>query len=166
MSEFEGRLDGAGLRLAVVVSRFNEPITRALCEGAVEAAREHGVAVDCLDVVWVPGAFELPLAARRLAGSGRYHGIACLGAVIRGETPHFDYVCSEAARGIAEVARDFELPVAFGVITTDTMQQAWARAGRGASYKGGHAARSNKGRDAVETVLRMATLLPALAEAH
>jgi 6,7-dimethyl-8-ribityllumazine synthase len=145
----EGPLDGAGLRLAVVVSRFNELITERLLQGAVETARECGVYDDSLDVVWVPGAFELPTAALWLANSARYDAIACVGAVIRGETPHFDFVAGEAARGIAQVARESGLPVTFGVITADTLTQAQARAG---------GAVGNKGREAMLAAIEMATL--------
>jgi 6,7-dimethyl-8-ribityllumazine synthase len=137
----------------VVVSRFNELITERLLEGALATAREHGVADHNLDVVWVPGAFELPLAARALADTGRYDAIACVGAVIRGETPHFDFVAGEAARGIAEVAADYGMPVAFGVITSDTVEQAQARAG---------GAVGNKGRESMLAAIEMAMLLPTL----
>jgi 6,7-dimethyl-8-ribityllumazine synthase len=150
---FEGSLDASGLRVAVVVSRFNELITERLLDGAITTAREHGVADHNLDVVWVPGAFELPLAARALADTGRYDAIACVGAVIRGETPHFDFVAGEAARGIAEVGADYGLAVTFGVITSDTVEQAQARAG---------GAVGNKGRESMLAAIEMATLLPAL----
>lgn len=153
MRTFEGSLDASGLHVAVVVSRFNELITERLLDGALATAREHGVADHNLDVVWVPGAFELPLAARALADTGRYHAIACVGAVIRGETPHFDFVAGEAARGIAEVAADYGMPVAFGVITSDTVEQAQARAG---------GAVGNKGRESMLAAIEMATLLPTL----
>ena len=153
MRTFEGSLDASALHVAVVVSRFNELITERLLQGALATAREHGVADHNLDVVWVPGAFELPLAARALAGTGRYQAIACVGAVIRGETPHFDFVAGEAARGIADVAADYGMPVAFGVITSDTVEQAQARAG---------GAVGNKGRESMLAAIEMATLLPAL----
>ena len=153
MRTFEGSLDASALHVAVVVSRFNELITERLLEGALATAREHGVADHNLDVVWVPGAFELPLAARALAETGRYQAIACVGAVIRGETPHFDFVAGEAARGIADVAADYGMPVAFGVITSDTVEQAQARAG---------GAVGNKGRESMLAAIEMATLLPAL----
>jgi 6,7-dimethyl-8-ribityllumazine synthase len=145
----EGPLDGSALRIAVVVSRFNQLITERLLDGAVATAREHGVSDDHLDVIWVPGAFELPQAARRLAATSAYDAIVCVGAVIRGETPHFDYICSEAARGIYEVARDFGLPVQFGVLTTDNVEQAQARAGGKVG---------NKGREAMLAGIEMATL--------
>ncbi len=149
MAGHEGGLDGSDLRLAVVVSRFNEIVTEPLLRGALATARECGVGDDSLDVVRVPGAFELPQAARRLAGAGGYDAIVCLGAVVRGETPHFDYVCSEAARGLTMVSRDFDLPVAFGVLTCDTMAQARARSGG----SGG-----NKGDEAMRAALEMANL--------
>jgi 6,7-dimethyl-8-ribityllumazine synthase len=147
----EGPLNGAGLRLAIVVSRFNEFITERLLQGAIETAYECGVADRDIDVVWVPGAFELPTAALWLADSRRYDAIACVGAVIRGETPHFDFVAGEAARGIADVARESGLPVTFGVITADTLAQAQARAGGAAG---------NKGREAMLAAIEMATLRP------
>ena len=153
MAVFEGPLDGSELRVAVVVSRFNELITERLLEGAKRTASEHGVTEDALDVVWVPGAFELPMAAQRLAESGQYDAIACVGAVIRGETPHFDFVAGEAARGVADVAREFGLPVTFGVITSDTVEQAQARAG---------GAVGNTGREAMLAAIEMATLFRIL----
>ncbi len=149
MATYEGGLDGSDLRLAVVVSRFNEIVTEPLLRGALATARDQGVGEDSLDVVRVPGAFELPQAARRLAGMGRYDAIVCLGAVVRGETPHFDYVCNEAARGLTMVAQEFNLPVAFGVLTCDTMAQARARSGGSAG---------NKGDEAMRAALEMANL--------
>ena len=149
MATYEGGLDGSDLRLAVVVSRFNEIVTEPLLRGALATARDLGVGEDALDVVRVPGAFELPQAARRLAGAGGYDAIVCLGAVVRGETPHFDYVCNEAARGLTMVAQEFNLPVAFGVLTCDTMAQARARSGG----SGG-----NKGDEAVRAAIEMANL--------
>jgi len=140
--------DGRGLKFAVVVSRFNQEITEKLLAGAQEALRDAGA--DFPDVFRVPGAFELPLAAKRLLSNGRYHGVVALGAVIRGETPHFDYVAGEAARGLQQVALETEKPVAFGVLTTDTLEQAEARAG------GAH---GNKGFDAAMTAIEMARFL-------
>jgi 6,7-dimethyl-8-ribityllumazine synthase len=151
--EFAGDLDGSGLRLAVVVSRFNEIVTEPLLAGARATAKDLGVADVALDVVRVPGAFELPQAARRLAGSGGYDAIVCVGAVVRGETPHFDYVCSEAARGATLVAQEFNLPVAFGVLTCDTMEQARARSGGSAG---------NKGDEAMRAAIEMANLFRVL----
>lgn len=153
MRTFEGPLDGSELRIAIVVARFNQLVTERLLEGAVQTALEHGVEDDHLATVWVPGAFELPQAARKLAAGGEWDAIVCVGAVIRGETPHFDYVCSEAARGIAEAARDFRLPVLFGVLTTDTVEQAQARAGGRVG---------NKGREAMLAAIEMATLFRQL----
>ena len=150
---FQGELSGAGLRIAIVVSRFNEPITSRLLAGAREALARHDVRDDDVDVAWVPGAFELPLVARKLAETRRYDAVVCLGAVIRGETPHFEYVAGEAARGIGQVSRDTGVPVAFGVITPDTMDQAEARAG---GKKG------NKGHDAALNAIEMANLLRLL----
>ena len=155
MPEITGGLDGAGLRLAVAVSRFNEIVTEPLLAGALATARDRGVADDALDVVRVPGAFELPQAARRLAGRGGYDAIVLLGAVVRGETPHFDYVCSEAARGATLVSQEFDLPVAFGVLTCDTMAQARARSGGSAG---------NKGDEAMRAAIEMANLFRALGE--
>ena len=146
----EGDTDGRGMSIAVVVSRFNQALTEKLLAGAQEALGKCGVDADSVDVVWVPGSFELPPAAKRLAESGRYDAIACLGCVLRGETPHFDYVAGQAATGIARVGLDTGVPIAFGVITADTLQQAVERAG-GSS--------GNKGFDAVMTAVRMANLM-------
>lgn len=157
MRVIEGPLDGSALRVAVVVSRFNEMITEKLLQGATATALEHGVLEECIDVVWVPGAYELPMAARRLAATGRYDAIACTGAVIRGQTPHFDFVAGEAARGIMDVTRDYPIPVTFGVITSDNVEQAQARAG---------GAVGNKGREAMLAAIEMATLFPLIDRAH
>ncbi len=148
-----GEPNGAGLRIAVVVARFNEDITSKMLAGAREALAQHGVREDDVDIAWVPGAFELPFAARKLAESSRYDAVVCLGAVIRGETPHFDYVAAEAARGIADVGRDTGIPTAFGVITPNTKEQALARAG---------GAKGNKGFDAVLTAIETANLAKLL----
>ena len=134
MATFEGRFtDTTGLRIAVVVARFNDLITNKLLNGCLDCLSRHGVDVgrdsDQLDVAWVPGSFELPLVAQSLANSGRYQVVITLGAVIRGDTPHFDVVVAEASKGIASVARETGIPVIFGVLTTDTMQQAFERAG-------------------------------------
>ena len=156
MPTYRGSLDGSSLRVAVVASRFDKTgggIVESLCSAAVDAAREHGVPEGALDVVWVPGAFELPSAAQRLAETGAYDAIACVGAVIRGETAHFDFVAGEAARGIAEVARRYGLPVAFGVITSDTVDQARARAGGTVR---------NQGREAMAAAIEMADLFRQL----
>jgi 6,7-dimethyl-8-ribityllumazine synthase len=146
----------AGSRIAIVVSRFNRAITDNLLEGAREAAAKHGVLCDDDDVYAVPGAFELPLVAREAARHARYAGVVCLGAVIRGETPHFDYVCSETAAGIARVAMESGKPVAFGVLTTDDTAQALERAG---------GAVGNKGYEAVVTVLETLAALERVRSA-
>ena len=134
MTVFEGRFtDAGGLRIAVVVARFNDLVTGKLLSGCLDCLSRHGIDVaetsNQLDLAWVPGSFEIPLLAKRLAGSGRYDVVITLGAVIRGDTPHFDVVVAEASKGIAAVARDTGVPVIFGVLTTDTMQQALERAG-------------------------------------
>ena len=134
MTVFEGQFSGAsGLRVAVVVARFNDLVTAKLLSGCLDCLSRHGIDTSDssaqLDVAWVPGSFEIPLVAQRLAQSGRYQVVITLGAVIRGDTPHFDVVVSEASKGIAAVARDTGVPVIFGVLTTDTMQQALERAG-------------------------------------
>ncbi len=147
---FEGNLSGQGLSLAIVVSRFNRLVTERLLAGAEDAMARHGVDRERVDVAWVPGSVELPLVARRLAGRGRYDAIICLGAVIRGETPHFDYVASQAAAGISRVALDSGVPTIFGVITAETLAQALERAGGKAG---------NKGYDAVVTAIETANLL-------
>ncbi|MCH8026100.1 MAG: 6,7-dimethyl-8-ribityllumazine synthase [Chloroflexi bacterium] len=150
---FQGELRGAGLRVALVVSRFNEPVTTRLLAGARTALERHGVREEDIDVAWVPGAFELPLAARRLAESRRYDAVACLGAIIRGETPHFDYIAAETARGIGQVAQDTGVPTVFGVLTPNTLEQAMERAGGKVG---------DKGYDAAVTAIEMATLMQRL----
>ena len=151
---FQGDRAGAsGRRIAVVAARFNEVVTRPLLEGALEGLADGGVSGDDVDVAWVPGAFEIPLIARRMASTGRYDAVVCLGAVIRGETAHFDLVARETARGIADVARDTDVPVIFEVLATDSLEQAMERAG------GTH---GNKGWEAAKAALEMASLLEAL----
>ncbi len=150
---YEGKVLGAGLRFGVVVSRFNEFISRKLLEGALDALSRHGVAQEDIEVAWVPGAFEIPLVARRLAESGRFQAIICLGAVIRGATPHFEYVAAEVAKGIALVGLETGVPTLFGVLTTDTIEQAIERAGTKAG---------NKGFDAALAAVEMANLLRQL----
>lgn len=140
MATFEGQLVGANLRFVAVVSRFNAFITEKLLAGALDTWRRHGVEATAIDVAWVPGTFEMPVVARRLAGSGQYHGVCCLGAVIRGGTPHFEYVASQVARGVADAAASSGVPVSFGVLTTDTVDQAIERAGTKAGNKGAEAA--------------------------
>ena len=142
MTTFEGKLSGKGLRFALVVGRFNELISGQLLLGAMDNLRRHDVADADVDVAWVPGAFEMPLVAERLARSGSYDAVVCLGAVIRGGTPHWEYVAGEAAKGIAKVSLDTGVPVVFGVLTTDTIDQAIERAGLKAGNKGWNAAQS------------------------
>jgi len=143
----EGKLNSQGLRLAFVAGRFNSFITDRLVEGAVDAVARTGGDPDAIRIYKVPGAFEIPLVAKKLAASGRYDAVVCLGAVIRGATPHFEYVASEVSKGIAHVALETGVPVAFGVLTTDTLEQAIERAGSKAGNKGWEAAMA-----AVETV--------------
>lgn len=156
MRTFVGDHDGSGRRIAVIAARFNEGVTRKLVDGAVEGLRSHGVDDEAIDVVWVPGAFEIPPVAARLAGSSRYDAVICLGAVIRGETAHFELVANEAARGIADVATTTGVPVIFEVLATEDLAQAEARAG------GAH---GNKGWEAANSALEMAGLMDALPEA-
>ncbi len=154
MREVRGSEGAAGRRFALVASRFNEVVVRHLVEGAVDCLRAKG-ANEGSELVWVPGAFELPLVARRLAASGRFAAVVCLGAVIRGETPHFDHVAEQAANGIREAAVATGVPVIFGVLTTDTFEQAMDRAG------GAH---GNKGWDAAVAALEMASVMDQLSE--
>ncbi len=153
-SVFQGELGGAGLRVAIVVARFNEIVTRPLLEGARDGLVRHGVSVDDVDIAWVPGAFEIPLVARRLAGTGEYDAVICLGAVIRGATPHFEYVAGNAASGVAVASRETGVPVIFGVLTTDTIEQAIERAGTKAG---------NNGFAAAAAAIEMANVLAAIA---
>jgi len=146
----EGHLSAEGLRFAIVVSRFNELITSQLLQGALEGLRRHGARDEQITVAWVPGAFEIPLVAQRLAKSGRFDAVIAIGAVIRGATPHFDYVAGAAASGISQAALQTGVPVVFGVLTTDTIEQALERAGTKAG---------NKGWDAAVTAIEMANLL-------
>ena len=139
---FTGKLDGKGLRVGVVVSRFNDLITGRLLEGALDRLRRSNVAETATDVCWVPGAFEVPRAAKEMAATGRYDGIIAVAAVIRGATPHFEYVASEITKGVARVSLDADVPVTFGVITADTVDQAIERAGTKAGNKGVQAAES------------------------
>ena len=145
-----GRRDGAGLRVAIAVSRFNEAITRRLLRGAEEALRRCGVADGAVDIAWVPGAFDLPVAAQAFARSGRYNAVVCLGCVIKGETTHDRYVALGAATGLVRVSLDAALPVTFGVLTTQTLEQAEERSG------GSH---GNKGEEAALAAVEMASLL-------
>ncbi len=143
----EGNLNGAGIRLGIVAARFNETVVRTLVNGAIDVARRAGVADDAIELAWVPGAFEIPVVAAALAASGRVDAVLCIGAVIRGDTPHFDYVAGQAAAGVAKVGLDTGVPMIFGVLTTDTAEQAEARAGGKAGNKGADAALA-----AIETV--------------
>ena len=140
MAEFNGVPNGEGRRYAVLASRFNNSITSKLADGAMDALIRHGVTSENVDLVWVPGAWELPFAARRLAQTERYNAIVVVGAVIRGDTPHFDFVAGEASRGLADASRDYEVPIGFGLLTTDNMEQAEARAGGEFGNKGWAAA--------------------------
>lgn len=153
---FEGQLTATGLRFAIIVSRFNSFITDRLFSGAMDALNRTGANPDLVDVIKVPGSWEVPLVAGEVARQHRYDAIICLSAVIRGETPHFDYVAAEAAKGVAHVASETGVPVAFGVLTTNTLEQAIDRAGA----KGG-----NKGFDAAMTAIEMANLMRTLRQA-
>ncbi|MCI2146502.1 MAG: 6,7-dimethyl-8-ribityllumazine synthase [Clostridiales bacterium] len=137
MNIFEGKIVAEeNIRIGIVIARFNSFITQHLLEGAEDGLLRHGVDTDDIDVAYVPGAFEIPLAANKMADSGKYDAVICLGAVIRGQTPHFDYVCAEASKGIAQTSLQSGIPVMFGVLTTDTIQQAVERAGSKAGNKG------------------------------
>jgi 6,7-dimethyl-8-ribityllumazine synthase len=153
VTTYEGALDGRDLRFAIVVARFNDLISQRLLTGALDALRRHSVPDESVDVIWVPGSFELPATARRLACSRRYDALICLGAVIRGATAHFDYVAGQAAAGIAAVGRETGVPAIFGVLTTDTIEQAIERAGTKAG---------NKGYDAAVSAIEMANLFKLL----
>ena len=155
MRRFEANLDAAGLRFAVVVARFNQLVSARLLEGAEGELARRGARPQDVDVAWVPGAFEIPLAARALAASGRYAAVVALGVVIRGGTPHFEYVCRGVTDGVQAVMRDTRVPVAFGVLTVDDVEQAWQRAG---------GADGNKGAEAAAAAVEMARLVPALAK--
>ena len=154
-AKFEGQLIGNGLRFGIVVSRFNEFITNKLVGGALDALVRHGVSESDIEIAWVPGAFETPLITQKLARSGRYDAVLCLGAVIRGSTPHFDYVAAEVSKGVAHVSLETGVPCIFGVLTTDTIEQAIERAGTKAG---------NKGFDAAVAAIEMANLMSQLPE--
>ena len=147
--ELTGSLDGRGLRVGIVVARFNRTVTEQLLAGALEGLTSRGVREEDIVVVHVPGAFEVPFAARRLALDGRHDALVCLGAVVRGETPHFEYIAAEVTRGIGRIIADHRMPIAFGVLTTDTIEQALERAG---------ASHGNKGYEAAVTAVEMACL--------
>ena len=150
---YQGTLLGEGLRFGVVVSRFNEFITKKLLEGAQDALLRHGVNQEDIDIAWVPGSFEIPLVAQKLARTKKYNAIICLGAVIRGGTPHFEYVAAEVTKGIAKVGLEAGLPVTYGIITADTLEQAIERAGTKAG---------NKGFSAAVDAIEMANLLKTI----
>ena len=149
MKTLEGKLTAKNMKIAIVVARFNEFITSKLLSGCIDCLIRHEAADEDLTVAWVPGAFEIPMAAKKLAESGKYDAVICLGAVIRGATPHFDYVCAEASKGIAQVSMQTGVPVAFGVLSTENIQQAVERAGTKAG---------NKGVDCAMTAMEMVNL--------
>ncbi len=153
---YEGKLDAKGLKIGIVAGRFNEFISNKLLGGTMDALVRHGMDENSVDVAWVPGAFEIPLAAKQMAKSGKYDAVICLGCIIRGATPHFDYVAAEASKGIAMVSLETDCPVAFGVLTTETIEQAIERAGTKAG---------NKGWDAALAAIEMVNLLKELQSA-
>lgn len=155
MKIYEGSYIGQGKKFGIVVSRFNEFITSKLLSGALDALKRHEVAEDDVQLAWVPGAFEIPLVAKKMAKSGKYDAVICLGAVIRGATSHYDYVCNEVAKGVAQVGLQTEVPVAFGILTTENIEQAVERAGTKAG---------NKGYDAAMSSLEMVSLLEAIED--
>jgi 6,7-dimethyl-8-ribityllumazine synthase len=150
MNILEGKLIAEGLKVGIIVGRFNEFISSKLLGGALDGLKRHGVLDENIDVAWVPGAFEIPLVAKKMAKNEKYDAVICLGAVIKGSTPHFDYVCANASKGIASVSLDTEKPVVFGILTTDSIEQAIERAGTKAG---------NKGYDAAMTAIEMVNLL-------
>lgn len=154
MSTYEGSLVATGLKFGIVVARFNELLSSRLLAGAIDALVRHGVAESDIDSAWVPGAFEVPLVAGKLASSGKYDAVIALGVVIRGGTPHFEYVSAEVSKGVAKIQLDTGVPVAFGVITADTIEQAVERAGTKAG---------NKGWEAAEAAIEMANLMKAMS---
>lgn len=156
MTDFQGGLEGAGKRFVIVASRYHEVVTERLVEGARSCLLQHGAAAEAVDVVWVPGAWEIPGAARHVASLGRYDGIVAVGCVIRGETPHFEYVAGHAAHGLGQVALESDAPLTFGVLTTDTAEQAMERAGGKVG---------NKGWEAALAVLELADLYRTLEQA-
>ncbi len=153
MKVYEGKLTAKGIKIGIVAARFNEFIVSKLMDGAMDALRRHEVKDDDISVAWVPGAFEIPMAAQKMAKSGKYNVVICLGAVIRGSTTHYDYVCSEVSKGIAHISLNTGVPVIFGVLTTENIEQAIERAGT----KSG-----NKGFDAALSALEMANLLKTI----
>ena len=152
---YQGSLIGKGLKIGIVISRFNEFITSKLLDGALDTLNRHGVNDEDIEIAWVPGSFEIPVTADRMASNGRYDAVICLGAVIRGATPHFDYIAAEVSKGIANVGLKTGLPVIFGVITTDNIEQAIERAGTRVG---------NKGADAAEAAIEMANLFRLIGQ--
>ncbi|WP_286910570.1 6,7-dimethyl-8-ribityllumazine synthase [Clostridium sp. UBA1652] len=150
MINYEGNLVAEGLKFSIVVGRFNEFIVSKLLGGAIDGLKRHGVKEEDIEIAWVPGAFEIPLVAKKMVEKNKYDGVICLGAVIRGATPHFDYVCAETSKGIANVSLNSGIPVIFGVLTTDSIEQAIERAGTKAG---------NKGYDSAVSAIEMANLL-------
>ena len=151
---FQGMLLGEGLKFGVVVSRFNEFVTRKLLDGAQDALIRHGVSEGDIDIAWVPGSFEIPLTVKKLAQMNKYDAVICLGAVIRGETPHYEYIATEVTKGIAKIGLDTGLPITYGIITADSLEQAIERAGTKAG---------NKGFDAAVDAIEMANLLKSIS---
>lgn len=154
MRTFEGNLQGEGIKVSIILGRFNEFIGSKLLDGALDALKRHGVSEEDIEITWVPGAFEIPLAAKKAAKTGRYDAVITLGAVIRGGTPHFDMVANEVSKGIANVSLETEVPVIFGILTTDTIEQAIERSGTKAG---------NKGYDAAMSAIEMTNLFKNLA---
>ena len=153
MNKFEGKLVAEGLKVGIIVGRFNEFVGGKLLDGALDGLKRHGVKDEDIDVAWVPGAFEIPLIAKKMAKNDRYDAVICLGAVIKGSTSHYDYVCSEVSKGIASVSLETEKPVLFGVLTTNNIEQAIERAGSKAG---------NKGYECAVSAIEMANLLKVL----
>lgn len=154
MNEFIGNMNAKGLHFGIVVSRFNELVTKNLLAGALDALKRHGADERHITIAWVPGAFDIPVIAKKMAQSGKYNALICLGTVIRGATPHFDYVAGQAASGIANVALEFTTPITFGVLTTNSLEEALERAGSKAG---------NKGFDSALTAIEMANLVGLLS---
>ena len=150
MIVLEGKLVAEGIKVGIVAARFNEFIVSKLVSGALDGLKRHGVSEEDISIAWVPGAFEIPLVAKKMAESPKYDVVICLGAVIKGSTPHFDYVCAEASKGVATVSLNSEKPVAFGILTTNSIEEAIERAGTKAG---------NKGYDAAVTAIEMANLM-------
>lgn len=149
----EGMLDGTGSKFGIVIARFNDFITQKLLEGALDTLVRHGVKTDDIDVYWTPGSFELPLLAKKVAGLRKHDGLIALGTVIRGGTPHFDYIASEVSKGLANVSLETEMPIVFGILTTETIEQAIERAGT---------KHGNKGKDAAQTAIEIVNLFKSI----